>query len=351
MQNLEPLITTIIPTYRRPKLLRRALKSVLNQTYPHFQVCVYDNASDDETAEVVVEFMRMDKRVKYYAHKHNIGAIANFQFGYDRVNTPYFSFLSDDNFLFPGFYERAIQFLEHNGQDIMYCTSMLAGNEKWCVKLLAAWPEGRYSQTDALIRLWENIIVWDAVLFRSEVKNIVKTFSGYYADLSLIMRCSLQHSFYFSKDPGACEIWTTKNLSATMKMQDIKESLYHLRCDIIDNGNLPEELRELSKRAWRKMAIGRYYSMCAKKYMESDSDQVRQAGEYLHELGDYKRTAIVRFLYRLGKLGPPFWWIAAKSILAYRYYSSRRFPRLNSEEKQHYQELLDNVKNLYFEGI
>ena len=34
----KPLITTIIPTYRRPKLLQRAIKSVLNQTYPHFQV-------------------------------------------------------------------------------------------------------------------------------------------------------------------------------------------------------------------------------------------------------------------------------------------------------------------------
>jgi len=52
---MEPLITTIIPTYRRPKLLRRAIKSVLGQTFPHFQVCVYDNASGDETPDVVAE--------------------------------------------------------------------------------------------------------------------------------------------------------------------------------------------------------------------------------------------------------------------------------------------------------
>ncbi|RKX41747.1 MAG: glycosyltransferase family 2 protein, partial [Thermotogae bacterium] len=64
----KPLITTIIPTYRRPKLLQRAIKSVLNQTYPHFQVCVYDNASGDETAEVVAEFAKKDPRVKYYCH-------------------------------------------------------------------------------------------------------------------------------------------------------------------------------------------------------------------------------------------------------------------------------------------
>ena len=46
----QPLITTIIPTYQRPQLLRCAIQSVLDQTYANFQVCVYDNASGDETA-------------------------------------------------------------------------------------------------------------------------------------------------------------------------------------------------------------------------------------------------------------------------------------------------------------
>jgi glycosyltransferase involved in cell wall biosynthesis len=68
----KPLITTIIPTCRRPHLLRRAIKSVLNQTYPHFQVCVYDNASGDETAEVVSEFAKKDPRIKYHCHSENI---------------------------------------------------------------------------------------------------------------------------------------------------------------------------------------------------------------------------------------------------------------------------------------
>jgi len=55
---MEPLITTIIPTHCRPTLLRRAIYSVLNQTYPHLQVCVYDNASGDETAFVVAEIAK-----------------------------------------------------------------------------------------------------------------------------------------------------------------------------------------------------------------------------------------------------------------------------------------------------
>jgi len=97
-------ITTIIPTYRRPQLLRRAIQSVLNQTYPDFQVCVYDNASGDETAEVVAEFAKKDSRVKYHCHAENIGAVANFNYGMAQVDTPYFSFLSDDDIVLPDFY-------------------------------------------------------------------------------------------------------------------------------------------------------------------------------------------------------------------------------------------------------
>jgi len=54
----EPLITTVIPTYRRPAMLRRAIRSVLSQTFPDFRLCVYDNASGDETAVVVEEFRK-----------------------------------------------------------------------------------------------------------------------------------------------------------------------------------------------------------------------------------------------------------------------------------------------------
>ena len=51
--SVEPTITTVIPTYRRPELLQRAIRSVLDQSYPHFKICVYDNASNDRTPDVV----------------------------------------------------------------------------------------------------------------------------------------------------------------------------------------------------------------------------------------------------------------------------------------------------------
>jgi len=85
-----PLITCILTTRRRPQLLKRAIESVLNQTYPHLQVCVYDNASGDETAQVVSEIAKTDPRVKYFCHAENIGPFNNISYGVKNVNTPFF---------------------------------------------------------------------------------------------------------------------------------------------------------------------------------------------------------------------------------------------------------------------
>ncbi|MCR4298181.1 MAG: glycosyltransferase, partial [Gallionella sp.] len=102
----KPVITTIIPTYRRPVLLRRAILSALHQTYPHVRVCVYDNASGDETESVVdetesvvKEIARHDPRVKYHRHPRNIGSYNNFNYGIREVETEFFSLLSDDDVL------------------------------------------------------------------------------------------------------------------------------------------------------------------------------------------------------------------------------------------------------------
>src|SRR5437867_8648007 len=62
-----PLVTTVIPTFRRPALLRRAVLSALAQSMRRVRVAVYDNASGDGTAAVLAELARADPRVQYHS--------------------------------------------------------------------------------------------------------------------------------------------------------------------------------------------------------------------------------------------------------------------------------------------
>jgi hypothetical protein len=104
----EARVTTIVPTFRRPQLLKRAVYSILNQTYGDLEVRILDNASGDETEQVARELVRLDGRVHYHRHPANIGSLQNMIFGMQRVATPYFNILCDDDLLMPRFLETGI---------------------------------------------------------------------------------------------------------------------------------------------------------------------------------------------------------------------------------------------------
>ena len=48
-----PLISAIIPVFNRPELVKRAIDSVINQSFKHFEIIVIDDGSTDETPIVL----------------------------------------------------------------------------------------------------------------------------------------------------------------------------------------------------------------------------------------------------------------------------------------------------------
>ena len=123
-------ITTVIPTYRRPDFLKKAIQSVLDQTFPDLRVLVCDNASGDETKEVVASFARRDPRVSYFCQPSHAPILDNFEKGLSLVQTPLYSILCDDDFLLPWFYEIAITELNNNPKAMMFCGGTLVINEQ-----------------------------------------------------------------------------------------------------------------------------------------------------------------------------------------------------------------------------
>jgi glycosyltransferase involved in cell wall biosynthesis len=75
--------------------------SVLQQTYPHFEVIIADNASTDETKDVATSFH--DPRVRYVRAQQNVGPTNNFNAGVAAADTDLVVVLSDDDALAPGF--------------------------------------------------------------------------------------------------------------------------------------------------------------------------------------------------------------------------------------------------------
>jgi GT2 family glycosyltransferase len=170
-------ITTVIPTFRRPTLLRRALRSVMRQTYPDFRVCVYDNASGDDTQAAVAETAAGDPRVEYFRHPENIGGAANFLYGMSRIETPYFSFLSDDDIVLPHFFETAMSGFARCPGALMSAASTVEVSARGDLRYapLALWErEGVFDPPAGAFAMLDNRHpTWTTIVFRREALDQV----------------------------------------------------------------------------------------------------------------------------------------------------------------------------------
>ncbi|MCS4097998.1 glycosyltransferase family 2 protein [Salinibacter ruber] len=90
-----PLVSIIIPTYNRADVIGRAIHSAVNQSYSRVEVIVVDDASHDNTSEVVKTFA--DDKIRYKKHQTNKGGAEARNTGIELANGKYISFLDSDD--------------------------------------------------------------------------------------------------------------------------------------------------------------------------------------------------------------------------------------------------------------
>jgi len=90
-----PTVSIAIATYNRAHLLKRAIQSILNQTYQDFEIIVVDDGSTENTEEVVKSFT--DKRIRFIKHKENKGLSATRNTGIKAARGKYVAFQDDDD--------------------------------------------------------------------------------------------------------------------------------------------------------------------------------------------------------------------------------------------------------------
>lgn len=97
----KPNVSVIIPTYKRPDTLDRAINSVLNQTYPNVEVIVVDDNNPDtegrRLTELKMSSFSEEPRVKYIKHERNKNGSAARNTGARAAKGEYLAFLDDDD--------------------------------------------------------------------------------------------------------------------------------------------------------------------------------------------------------------------------------------------------------------
>ncbi|MEL6779002.1 MAG: glycosyltransferase [Cyanobacteria bacterium J06597_16] len=123
-----PKVSICVPTYNRADILPYAVESVLNQTYTDFELLICDDASPDNTPEVVARWR--DSRIRYIRHPQNIKRSRNMRSGYEAAKGEYFIKFDDDDALTPTFLEKAVAILDAQPNVDFVCTDHWVVNAK-----------------------------------------------------------------------------------------------------------------------------------------------------------------------------------------------------------------------------
>ncbi|MBV8172175.1 MAG: glycosyltransferase family 2 protein [Candidatus Eremiobacteraeota bacterium] len=282
-----PQITTIIPTFRRPQFLHRAIASVLAQTYPNFKVRIYDNASGDETKDIVAQFTASDPRVSYFCHPTSLGTgQRNFAYAQREIDTPYFSFLSDDDVVLPQFFETALAALERR-ENVMFAagsTFEMTPTGEVLLITLSDWPrEGVYEPPDALFQMLRgDHPCWPAVLFRTRVIEEVGLLAAdcTIQDLEYELRVAARFPVYVTRKP--CGIFTRHAAGITANMdagwlEDYADLARRFAAEPV----LDPRARRAVSNALASLAARRAVELAATALMRGDYAAARDAARFV----------------------------------------------------------------------
>lgn len=121
MKTDRPFISVVVPVYNAEKYVEETVRSVLNQTYRHFEIIVVDDGSTDGSMEIV---RSLSKDIQIVSQT-NRGCAAACTAGMKAANGEFIQVLGADDILYPEKFEKQIDvFVVDESLDIVFCDAV-----------------------------------------------------------------------------------------------------------------------------------------------------------------------------------------------------------------------------------
>lgn len=124
---MSKVLTIGIPTFNRAPFLDICLNSLFSQiksVEQYITVYVADNASTDNTCEIISKYIKLGFSIKYYKQDENLGMDGNFISLYEKCDTRFFWLLSDDDFVLPNSLQQIVELLNTEDPGLVHLVSM-----------------------------------------------------------------------------------------------------------------------------------------------------------------------------------------------------------------------------------
>jgi glycosyltransferase involved in cell wall biosynthesis len=171
----EPLISVALCTYNGEKYIKEQLESIIGQSYKNLEIIIVDDASTDETFDIISTYAKSDSRIKCYRNEANLGFNRNFEKAVTLTSGDYIAISDQDDVWLPN---KLQLLLDHIGSNwLIFSNSSYRGNSKQGLLLNDFKLPADYKGI-----LLRNYVTGHTALLRREFLNYALPFpqKGYY---------------------------------------------------------------------------------------------------------------------------------------------------------------------------
>lgn len=111
-------ISVIIPSLNGQKFIKKAIESVISQSYEFWELILIDDGSTDDTAKIMKEYSDLYSNISFYQHSQRKGLSSALNKGFSLAKGDYFTWISDDNIFKNDALEEMIKTIQDS--DIVY---------------------------------------------------------------------------------------------------------------------------------------------------------------------------------------------------------------------------------------
>lgn len=193
MSDME-LISVIIPSYNRERTIERAINSVLEQSYSKYEIIIIDDASTDNTVEIIKRIKRNE--IILLVNDTNKGACYSRNAGIEAARGKYIAFLDSDDEWEKTFLAEQVDILKEGKYDMTCCGFVRIRNGKKKQIIKQNIEENVFNEL-----LSDNFITTGTILIKSEIikKEKFNTDMPRYQDWELALRLSKKYNVNYTK--------------------------------------------------------------------------------------------------------------------------------------------------------
>ncbi len=152
MNKVNSLVSILIPVYNRELIIAETIQSALNQTHNNIEIVIVDNASTDNTWDVIQNFVDKNPCIKAFRNKSNLGPVRNWLRCVEEATGEFGKILWSDDLISPNFIEKTLSLFNedvafvYSGTKIFTGANPLNARTSYLLPKTGCYPSSLYIQ-------------------------------------------------------------------------------------------------------------------------------------------------------------------------------------------------------------